>query len=122
MHVNPTQATTKLRTGLTFNVHDLRGTNGFPKDQGGLVFEHNEKRLIRCKYTGESIKRDARYVIRTAAGEQGWRIDLLPKIGPAEAVYGVTDRATHWPTNEAAAQALVEVLDEIRDNSSLGSL
>jgi hypothetical protein len=121
MNVNPTQATTKLHTNLTFQVHDLRGQNGFPQGQDGLVFEHREQRVIRCKYSGLEIKRDARYVVRTAAGEQGWRIDLLPKLGPTEAVYGVADRATHWPTNEAAAQALVEVLDEIRDNSSLGS-
>lgn len=121
MNVNPTQRTTKLRTGLAFQVHDLRGSNGFPAGQDGLVFEHREQRVIRCKYTGCEIKRDARYVIRTGAGESGWRIDLLPRLGPAEAVYGVEDRATHWPTNEAAAQALVEVLDEIRDNSSLGS-
>lgn len=120
MNVKPTQNTTKLGTQIAFNVIDLRGKQGFPQGQDGLVFEHLERRLVRCKYTGESIKRDARYVIRTAAGDSGWRIDLLPKLGPAEAVYGVTDRATHWPTNEAAAQALVGVLDEIRDHSSLG--
>ncbi|HSG20499.1 MAG TPA: hypothetical protein VLA31_06985, partial [Burkholderiaceae bacterium] len=95
---------------------------GFPAGQKGLVFEHREQRTIRCKYTGESIKRDARYVIRTAAGEQGWRIDLLPRIGPTEVVYGLAEgRPTHWPTKEAAAQALSAVLDEIQHNSSLGN-
>jgi hypothetical protein len=120
MNIKDTQKTTKLGTRLAFNVIDLRGRSGFPQGQGGLVFEHREQRTIRCKFSGIEIKRDARYTIRTAAGESGWRIDLLPKIGPVEAVYGVgAGRPTHWPTKEEAAQALVGVLDEIEHNTSI---
>lgn len=120
MYVNPSRPHTSLKSNLLFTVHDLRGKQGFPRGSKGLVFEYVEQRVVTCKVTGRDIQRDARYVIRTAAGEDGWRIDRLPKLGPAETVYGVKDRATHWPTNEAAAQALAEVLDEIRDHSSLG--
>jgi hypothetical protein len=119
MNVKPTQKTTNLGTSTTFKVYDLRGTNGFPQGQDGLVFEHREQRLIACKYTGESIKRDARYVVRTAAGESGWRIDRIPGFGLIEAVYG-ENRQSHWATNHEAAAALQWALDEIRDNSSLG--
>ena len=118
MNVKPTQKTTKLGTALSFKVYDFRGRNNFPTDQGGLVFEHLEKRVIRCKYTGREIKRNARYVVRTAAGQDGWRIDLLGFV--TEAVYGL-NHETHWKTNADAAKALSQRLDEIRDNSSLGS-
>lgn len=121
MNVKPTQKTTKLGTTLTFEVLDLRGKRDFPQGQDGLVFVHHEKRTIRCKYTGCEIKRKARYAIRTAAGEQGWRIDLLPDYFlPPETVYGLAEgRPTHWASKEEAAQALVAVLDEIEHNSSL---
>jgi hypothetical protein len=118
MHIKPTQKTTNLGSDITFAVHDFQGDYGFPQGQGGLVFEHLEKRVIRCKYSGQAIGRNARYVIRTAAGEEGWRIDLMPPLGPIETVYGL-DRETHWASNTAAAKALSECLDDIRDNSSL---
>ena len=114
-----TPKTTKLGTKLTLKVHDLQGQRGFPMGSKGLVYEYLEQRTIRCKYTGIEIKRDARYVIRTDACGQ-WRIDLLPKLGPAETVYGVGEgRPDYWPTAKQAAQALVGVLDEIANNTSI---
>ena len=113
--------TTKLGTKLTLKVYDFRGQSGFPTGSKGLVYEYRENRTIRCKFSGCEIKRDARYAIRTAAGEEGWRIDLLPGLGPTETVYGLGEgRPTHWSTAKQAAQALSEVLDEIERNSSLG--
>ena len=121
MYVKPNTKNTNLRTTDTnFEVVDMRSVPGWPEGQGGLLFEHREMRTIQCKYTGSPIKRYAHYLVRTAAGEEGWRIDLLPRIGPTETVYGL-DRATHWATNHEAASALQGRLDEIRDNSSLGS-
>ena len=116
-----TNSSPNLNTSLVFYVMDMQGMHGFPQGREGLVFEYRETRTIQCRYTGCGIKRDARYVLRTDGTGRGWRIDLLPKLGPAEAVYGVTDRATYWPTPEEAAQALVAVLDEIRDHTSLAA-
>ena len=122
MYIDPKSETTKLRTSLTFRVLDYRGRGGFPKGPLGLVFSHHEKRNIRCCVTGTPIKRDALYTIRTADGEDGWRIDRVPARGPAETVYGIGQgRPTHWATNQGAAAALEAVLNEIRDHSSLGS-
>jgi len=120
MHVKTTQTTTKLGTKtVKFKIHDLRGTNGFPQSQGGLVFEHHEERVIRDKYTGLPIQRDARYVIRTGSDVKGWRIDLLPKLGPPEAVYDLDpERTAYFPSNAEAAAALVRRLTEISDNST----
>ena len=121
MHVSPKQKTTNLRTATTFEVVDMQGQFGFPKGQGGLVFDHHEKRNITDKFTGLFIKRDARYVVRTDDTDKGWRIDQIRAWLPTEAVYGL-DRATHWDTNHEAAAALQGRLDEIRDNSSVGTL
>lgn len=113
--------TTKLGTALSFKVYNLQMQNGFPVGSKGLVYEYLEQRTIQCKHTGLPIKRDARYAIRTDDTAQGWRIDLLPRVGPAETVYGIGEgRPTYWSTAKLAAEALVGVLDEIRDNSSLG--
>ena len=119
MNVNPTQTTTSLRTGLLFEVYDFRGRDGWPEGQGGLVFNHFERRTIRCKFTGLPIERDERYVVRTDDTGKGWRVDRLPGFGPAETIYG-PDRADYFPTNHEAAAALAWALDEIRDDSSLG--
>lgn len=122
MNTKPAQKTSKLGTKLTFTLIDMRGQNNFPRSQQGFVYEYLEQRVIRCKYTGCNIKRDARYVIRTDDNGWGWRIDLLPKLGPAETVYGIgTGRPTHWFTAKLAAEALVGVLDEIAHNSSLAA-
>lgn len=121
MNIKPNQKTTKLGTDLIFGIVDVRGSAGFPNDQRGFVFIHIEDRTIQCKNTGLPIHRKARYHIRTAADESGWRIDLSPVYGPLETVYGLGEgRPTHWTTAKQAAQALSEVLDEIERNSSLG--
>lgn len=118
MNIRPNQKTTKLRTrDKTFQVHDYRGVRRFPQDQGGFVFEYFERREIQDKFTGLPIKRNERYVIRTDNTGKGWRIDRFLKVGPDEAIYGL-DGASYWRTNTAAAQALSDLLDEIRDNSS----
>lgn len=120
MKIRTGQKVTKIGTNLPFTVYDFRGTNGFPHGQCGFVFEYLEKRIIACKYSGQPIKRDARYLIRTDE-TSFWRIDMVPKFGPTEAVYGVDqDRLSHWKTAADAARALVGVLDEIQHNSSLG--
>lgn len=112
--------TAKLGTALSFKVHNLQGQNGFPVGSKGLVYEYLEQRVIRCKHTGIKIRRDARYVIRTDSTDKGWRIDLLPKLGPAETVYGLdAGRSTYWSTPEQAAQAFSGVLDEIANNTSI---
>lgn len=114
-------AKTNLGTDLSFKVYDLRGQRDWPQDETGVLYEYREVRTIRCKRTNCAIKRNVRYVIRTGSDQPGWRIDRLPRIGPAEAVYGLakdTVRMTHWCSPKEAAQALVAVLDEIRDNTS----
>ena len=113
---NPRRVTLQ---GLRFRRHDLRGVRGFPSGPGGLVYEHVERRVVACLWTGKSIERRARYVVRTAAGEPGWRVDLEPRMGPTEAIYG-PDRADHWTTRDEAVAALVAHLDHVRDNSTLG--
>lgn len=119
MYVNPKQKTTKLHTNLTFRVIHLQGMLGYPNTQEGLNFSYHEDRILHDKYTGLPFHRKTRYFIKKVPGEDGWRIDEVPTYGPIEAVYGLEEgRPSHWPTNEAAAQALVGVLDEIRDNSS----
>ena len=121
MNVSPQQKSTRLRTkDVTFEVIDWRGRGGFPKGQKGLLFEHREARTISDKYTGLNIHRAARYIVRTAAGEEGWRVDEVHHLFPTETVYG-PKRETHWATNHEAAAALQGHLDEIRDNSSVGN-
>lgn len=120
MRIKDGQQTTRLGTTLKFRVYDLRGVRGFPQGQQGYVFEYREQRSIRCKYTGAEIKRDERYVLRTDDTGKGWRIDRLPKFGPAEAVYG-QNREDYWESAEDAAKALAWLQDEIRDNTSLGT-
>ena len=112
--------TTKLGTKLTFTVYDLQGQGGFPQGAEGLAYEHLEKRIIHCKYTGLPINRDERYILRTDDTGKGWRIDRIVKIGPNEAVYGLGEsRLTYWASAKLAAKALSEVLDEIANNSSI---
>ena len=114
-----TDNTSKTIGTLTFNVYDFRGQRGFPSDDKGFVYEYKEQRQIFCKYTRVAIKRDARYVLRTDGTGQ-WRIDLLPKLGPAETVYAVGgDRTSYWPSVEDAAKSLQEILNEIEVNSSV---
>ena len=117
MNIRINQISSKLGTKLIFKVYDFRGIRGFPQGQDGFQFECFERREIRDKYTGLPIKRDERYVIRTDDTGKGWRIDRIPKVGPAEAIYGI-DGASYWPTNTAAAKALSDLLDEIWDNTS----
>jgi len=119
MRVKAGTKKTKLRTKLSFYVYDFRGTRGFPKGDEGFCFEHREKRVIYCKYTGVAIKRDARYLIRTDDTGKGWRIDEVAGV-LACAVYGV-DRESYWPSNVQAACALQAYLEEIRTTSSVGS-
>lgn len=122
MQVRPSQKTTKLGTALTFEVADFRGTHRFPKGQEGLVFLYEEKRVISDKYTGLNIHRDERYAIRTDDTGQGWRIDRRGRFCDT-AVYGLgKGRPSYWPTNHEAAAALEAVLEEIRTNSSVGTL
>ena len=112
--------TSKLGTSLSFRIIDMRGQKGFPRGAKGLCYEYLEQRMIRCKNTGLIITRDARYALRTDHTNKGFRIDLLPRIGPAEAVYGLGEgRPSYWATAKEAASALVGVLNEIEHNSSL---
>jgi hypothetical protein len=98
MHVKPTQKTTKLGTDLTFDVLDLRGRQGFPEGQDGLVFVHKDYRQVGISF-----------VVRTDSMCRGkWRVDRM--VGPiAEAVYG-PNREDYFPTNTAAAVALAKHL------------
>ena len=118
MRINPTQKTTKLGTDVTFTVHDLRGVRGFPKDQRGLAFRHQERRVILCKVTGIEIRRHADYIVRTDDTGKGWRIDHMEGHGINTAVYG-TNREDYFPSNHEAAKALQKHLDDIRDNSTI---
>ena len=113
-------ATTKLNTkALKFSVTDMQGKGGFPMGDEGFVYEYREQRVIKCRVTRLDIHRDVRYRIRTDDTGRGFRIDLLPKFGPAEAVYGLAEgRPTYWDSAEQAAAALVDVLDEIATNST----
>lgn len=109
---------TQLGSNLKFNLYDMQGVRGFPYGHEGFLYEYLENRTIRDKNTGRPIKREARYVIRTEPADHTWRIDLLPKMGPTEAVYGPQDGASHWATPELAAQALGALLDEIANCST----
>lgn len=112
--------TSNLGTKLTFTKHDVQGKWHFPQGEGGFAYEYKEFRTIFDRYTGRSIKRDVDYVVRTDVTGKGWRIDILPQVGPAETVYG-PDRQTYWATPQAAARVLVGVLDEIETCSSLAA-
>ena len=118
MNIGTNQKTTKLGTDLEFQVHDFRGVKGFPQGQKGLVFEHNEQRIINCRVSGMPIPRSARYIVRT--DDTGyWRVDYMPRVGPNEAIYGL-DGMSQWTTNHSAAWALSERLREIELNSTIG--
>jgi len=115
---------TNLGTALYFKVYDLRGQRDWPQDETGVLYEYREVRTIRCKRTNRAIKRDVRYVIRTGSDQPGWRIDRLPRIGPAEAVYGLakgTVRMTHWSTPKEAAQASLLYLTRFETTPALFS-
>ena len=122
MNVNPGQKGTSLRTSLTFEVNALRGKQGFPEDQTGLVFLHREVRTINCKYTGLDIPRRNNFAVRIDGEGQGWRIDKVNGLGPNEAVYDTDDeRTAYFASNHEAAQALERRLIHIERNSTVGS-
>jgi hypothetical protein len=102
VYIKPTQKTTKLGTSLTFDVLDLRGRQGFPESQRGLVFVH--KNTPRVGLT---------FVVRTGSlGRGQWRVDMVGLI--PEAIYGPSQeviREDYFPTNEAAARALAKYLE-----------
>jgi hypothetical protein len=116
MNINPSQKTTRLGTALTFEVVDMRGRNGFPQGQKGLAFRHQERRTIYCGVSGLAIKRSADFILRTDA--KGWRIDHREGYGLNTAVYGPNGEE-YFPSNDEAAFALQQYLDDIRDNSTL---
>ena len=112
MRIADGQQRTKLRTGLDFEVIDYRGKRGFPAGQEGFLFKHEDSRKLSDRYTGRPVQMRDAYLIRTAAGETGWRIDKM-EFGIATAVYGGGGRS-HWPTNHEAAKALVLHLEKVR--------
>lgn len=87
MRIANTQKATALRTGLNFEVIDMRGRSGFPNTQEGFVFKH--------RY----------FTIRTDHRNQGWRIDRYNAPGLCEAVYG-PGRQSYFKTSTKAADAL----------------
>lgn len=112
MRIADGQKRTKLRTDIDFEVIDYRGQRGFPSDQEGFLFRHEDQRKLSDRYTGRPVRMSDTYLIRTAAGETGWRIDKMD-FGIATAVYG-EGRRSHWPTNHEAAKALTLHLEKVR--------
>lgn len=100
------------------NILDFRGQNGFPNDERGICYEFNQSVQYFDRWTNIPRKVHKRYVVRTDTTNQGWRIDHLPPIGPAEAVRGLSDNKAYWNTAQEAATALGEVLDEIRTKTT----
>lgn len=111
-----TLKTITLKTTLTFLEYDLRGTSGFPNTDQGFVYLHKEDRVLKCKYTGLPIKRQAEYAVRTDNTGYGWRVDFMPHLGPLETVYG-EDGKSYWSTPEEAARALEAHLNRIATNA-----
>jgi len=118
MYVKPSQKTTKLGVDLPFEVLDMRGRKGFPQSQEGLVFVHKDNRVVNCRLTRVPIQLRATYVIRTDHRGEGWRIDQHDLGSLFTAITG-PDRQDYFPTNKAAAAALVAHLNKVATSTTI---
>lgn len=118
MNLTPGQMHTSLGTPLTFEVIDMRGRNGFPKDDTGYVFVHHERRVLKRRYTGLPYVRTAEYRIRT--DPHGWRVDHTDGMMPPSAIYG-ENRREYFASPEQAAEVLKAYLDKIEAEGSFAA-
>ncbi len=98
----PSKTTTALGTKtLAFDVLDLRGRQGFPRDPRGFVYLHREDRELPQRYTGLTRRQRRTWAVRHGGQEEAWRVDLHSGFGLWEVGVAAT-----WAGPEQAALAL----------------
>lgn len=113
MRIKKGQLTTNLRSGLRFQVLDLRGRNGFPRNQRGYAFLYHDQEEIKNVF-GLTTQMDDQYVVRAHPEHNMWRVDKVDW-----PIYvAVCDPQTHknvFGTNEEAAEVLSRHLADQHD-------
>lgn len=86
---------------LPFDVIDKRGVSGFPDDERGFIYVHEENREVPRSYGDFGDVQRRTWLIRHCA--EGWRVDLHSGFGLMEADPKLRG---HFPGSAAAAIAL----------------